>query len=69
MVFNPLFQGLRFKKKGRMRLIVFGSSLFDLSFWVAEAKRWRPMNAYHGRGLRFGKQVFFKKPGKVSAYR
>jgi len=27
------------------------------------------MNLYHGRGLRFSRQVVYRKAGKVSAYR
>lgn len=31
--------------------------------------RWRPVNIFTGRGVRFSKQVIYKKSGKVSSYR
>jgi hypothetical protein len=30
---------------------------------------WRPVNIFTGRGVRFSKQVIYKKSGKVSSYR
>jgi len=36
---------------------------------VCSSDLWRPINVYHGRGLRLKRQVVLKKAGKVSAYR
>jgi ribosomal protein L6P/L9E len=60
---------IRVKKKGRMKLLFFGSSLSELSIFLSAAIAWRPMNIYHGRGLRLARQQVYRKAGKVSAYR
>lgn len=57
------------KKIGKMKLIFFGTSYFDLRGFLSDIIVWRPMNIYNGRGLRFAKQLVFRKFGKVSAYR
>jgi hypothetical protein len=57
------------KKKGKMKLIFFGTCLWNLKSFLSSIIAWRPMNVYTGRGLRFAKQLVFRKFGKVSAYR
>lgn len=52
-----------------MKLVFFGTSSFDLRSFLSDVVIWRPMNIYNGRGLRFAKQLVFRKFGKVSAYR
>ena len=61
--------GSRWRRKGRMKILFFGSNYYELRHFLARVIRWRPMNLYHGRGLRFSRQVVFRKAGKVSAYR
>lgn len=50
-------------------LIVFGLNLQDLGFISKQLFQWRPLNIFTGRGVRFSKQVVYKKSGKVSSYR
>jgi len=57
------------KKAGRMKLIFFGTSRYELRRFLATSIAWRPMNIYNGRGLRFARQLVRRKAGKVSAYR
>jgi ribosomal protein L6P/L9E len=50
-------------------VFLFGSSKNDIvkvSFFIKNAK---PINIFTGRGVRFAKQVVYKKTGKVSTYR
>lgn len=66
---NPSLFNIKWKRKGRMKIIFYGSNKFELFSYLSNVVRWRPMNIYHGRGLRFAKQIVIKKSGKVSAYR
>ena len=52
-----------------MKMLLFGSNLWQLRHFAAAAIAWRPMNVYHGRGLRLSRQRVLRKAGKVSAYR
>lgn len=60
---------VKWKKHGRMKLIFFGSNSWGLKQFLQRAIKWRPMNIYHGRGLRLIQQKVKRKAGKVSAYR
>jgi hypothetical protein len=70
LVVVPL-QGLGsgWRRKGKMRLLLFGSSRNFVRRLLAVVCRWRPANIYHGRGLRLSRQQLVRKGGKVSAYR
>lgn len=57
------------RRAGKMKMVFFGTCLWELRSLLAGAIRWRPMNVYNGRGLRFARQLVFRKFGKVSAYR
>jgi len=61
--------GARWRRKGRMKILFFGSNYYELRHFLARIISWRPMNLYHGRGLRLSRQVVYRKAGKVSAYR
>jgi hypothetical protein len=50
-------------------LIIFGLSLKNLNYVSAQIYNWRPINIFTGRGVRFVKQVIYKKSGKISTYR
>ena len=52
-----------------MKIIFYGSNYYSLRFFLAGIVSWRPMNIYHGRGLRLARQRVARKSGKVSAYR
>lgn len=52
-----------------MKLLLFGGDFTQLRAFAAAIIGWRPMNVYHGRGLRLARQYVLRKAGKVSAYR
>lgn len=66
---QPRVSYVGWKRRGKMRLLFFGSSRYLLRRFVLGVVRWRPMNLYHGRGLRLAQQYVWRKAGKVSAYR
>lgn len=61
--------GLRWRRKGKTKILIYGSNFSDLVLFSSKVVRWRPMNVYHGRGLRLSRQYVYRKFGKVSAYR
>ena len=63
------FPGVRWRRQGRMKILLFGSNWWDLLAFAQAVCWWRPMNVYHGRGLRLRRQLVLRKAGKVSAYR
>lgn len=50
-------------------LLCFGLSMSDLKQSTFVLKNWRPINIFTGRGVRFSKQIIYKKSGKISSYR
>lgn len=50
-------------------IIVFGILKKDVELVALQIKRLRVINIFTGRGVRFSKQVIYKKVGKVSSYR
>lgn len=50
-------------------VFLFGSSKKDIFFVSKRVKSSKPLNIFTGRGVRFTRQVIYKKTGKVSAYR
>jgi ribosomal protein L6P/L9E len=50
-------------------LVVFGINKNDVNINTQKIFNWRPLNVFTGRGVRFAKQVVYKKAGKVSSYR
>lgn len=50
-------------------LILFGLNRKCLSSISQKLFLWRPVNIFTGRGVRFSKQIFYKKSGKISSYR
>jgi len=50
-------------------VFVFGLDPTILKNNTQRVKTWRPINIFTGRGVRFSKQVLYKKSGKVSTYR
>lgn len=57
------------KKKGRMKIIFFGTNVELLYFFLRSVVNWKPANVYTGRGLRISRQRILRKSGKVSIYR
>lgn len=50
-------------------LIIFGLNPLDVSLVSRKIRDWRKINIFTGRGVRFSKQIVYKKSGKVSTYR
>ena len=57
------------KKKGRMKIIFFGTNIELMYFFLRNLIRWKPSNVYTSRGLRLSRQRLLRKSGKISAYR
>lgn len=53
----------------KTKVLIFGLSNSDVLRISHQIKRSRPINIFTGRGVRFAKQVVYKKTGKVSSYR
>lgn len=50
-------------------LILFGLNPTTINKLSHKLISWRPVNIFTGRGIRFSKQLIYKKSGKVSSYR
>lgn len=50
-------------------ILLFGFNKQDLTKIGLGIKQMRPINIFTGRGVRFSKQIIYKKVGKVSSYR
>jgi hypothetical protein len=61
------FVSLKFLKK--TSIIMFGLLKTDLIKVGYRFKTTRPMNIFTGRGVRFTRQLVYKKTGKISSYR
>jgi ribosomal protein L6P/L9E len=54
---------------GKTKIILFGLTKLDIVDTATTLKSKRPINIFTGRGVRFARQVVYKKQGKVSSYR
>lgn len=52
----------------KTKVLFFGLSKFDISNLTYILKVLKPINVFTGRGIRFSKQIIYKKTGKVSLY-
>lgn len=50
-------------------LIIFGLNLNNLIYTSLKIVNWRSINIFTGRGVRFSKQIVYKKSGKISTYK
>lgn len=57
------------KFRTKTSIILFGLVMNDLQNAGLSIKNMRPINIFTGRGVRFNKQIVYKKTGKVSSYR
>ena len=57
------------KFRTKTSIMLFGTSHNDLMQIGREVKKLRSINIFTGRGVRFSKQIIYKKTGKVSSYR
>ena len=53
----------------KTKILLFGLSRKDILTAGYSIKSARPINIFTGRGVRFARQVVYKKTGKVSSYR
>lgn len=53
----------------KTKIILFGYTRQDLHDVAYAFKNYKPMNVFTGRGVRFARQVVYRKTGKVSLYR
>lgn len=53
----------------KTKILVFGFLKSDIITVASNIKKKRPINIFTGRGVRFCKQVIYKKVGKVSDYK
>lgn len=53
----------------KTKILIFGFSKRDILRASYNLKSKRPINIFTGRGVRFAKQIIYKKTGKVSMYR
>lgn len=53
----------------KTKILIFGFVKNDVLSNAHNLKGKRPINIFTGKGVRFAKQVIYKKTGKVSAYR
>ena len=60
---------VRTKFLSKTSVILFGFIKDELKQVGIKIKNMRPINIFTGRGVRFNKQIIYKKVGKVSSYR
>lgn len=60
---------LRVKFLSKTKIVLFGFSKQDLFHTAYAFQTYKPINVFTGRGVRFAKQVIYRKTGKVSLYR
>lgn len=53
----------------KTKILLFGLSKKDILNTGHNLRKVKPMNIFTGRGVRFARQVVYKKTGKVGAYR
>lgn len=61
------FNSLKFSSK--TTLLLFGFITESLQVTALGLKKFRSINVFTGRGVRFSRQCVYSKPGKVSTYR
>ena len=62
-------QATSVKFLSKTKILIFGLSKKDVLLSGYNLMRTKPINIFTGRGVRFARQVIYKKTGKVSSYR
>ena len=62
-------QAVSVKFLSKTKIMVFGLSKLDVIAISNSIKAVKPINIFTGRGVRFSRQVVYRKTGKVSSYR
>jgi ribosomal protein L6P/L9E len=60
---------LELKFNTKTSILLFGLNKNDFLFISHNIKKKRPHNIFTGKGIRFARQIIYKKAGKVSSYR
>ena len=55
--------------KSKTSILLFGLTSEDIISSGFIIKKTRPINIFTGRGVRFSRQIVYKKAGKVSSYK
>ena len=53
----------------KTKVVLFGLSARDVLAASHGVKKTKPINIFTGRGVRFARQIIYRKTGKVSSYR
>jgi len=53
----------------KTKILIFGLSKIDVNQTGHNLCNVKPINIFTGRGVRFARQVIYKKTGKIGAYR
>lgn len=62
-------QAISVRFLSKTKVLLFGLSKRDVTAVAHNLKQVKPINIFTGRGVRFARQVVYKKTGKVSSYR
>lgn len=62
-------QATSVKFLSKTKILLFGLSWTEISRTSHNVKKVKPINIFTGRGVRFARQLIYKKTGKVSSYR
>jgi len=57
------------KFRSKTSILILSISYINIVYYSFLIKALRPINIFTGRGVRFNKEIIFKKVGKVSSYR
>lgn len=60
---------LKVKFLSKTSIFLFGVNKFNLHKWGRTFYALRPINIFTSKGIRFTKQIIYKKTGKISSYR
>ena len=53
----------------KTKIFLFGLSKSDIILTATRFKQLKPINIFTGRGVRFARQLIYRKTGKISSYR
>jgi hypothetical protein len=60
---------VRIRNRPKLNLILWSRNWFQLWDIALATRTIRPINIFTGRGIRFNKQIVYRKTGKISTYR
>jgi ribosomal protein L6P/L9E len=63
------FFAVRAKFLNKTTILFFGHNAKNLLFAAHELYRYRAINIFTSKGIRFTKQIIYKKIGKIGSYR